>query len=300
MKYLGKYINRAAIGGLGDFVINPKGLVEGSMAGGHKSPFHGFSVEFAGHREYMPGDDTKHIDWVVYYKRDRYMIKQYEAETNLVCQILLDTSESMRFASEKRMAKMDYAANVAVTLAYLVTGARDQVGLATFDNKITDYRPPSNNLSVCYRLSHMLEQTQPEKKSELGAPLMDFANRIGRRQIVVVLSDFLGDTDSLRRGLARLRYDHHEVVMMHVVDPFELDFPLDGRIKFKGMEGLGEVKLSPKAIRKTYLERFQAHQRHLIEICEKQNAEYVLANTGHSIRELLFQYLTSRLTHLSR
>lgn len=296
MKTLGKYINNAAISAVGALEFGPKGIVEGSQAGAHKSPFHGFSVEFAGHREYMPGDEIKHIDWVVYYKRDRYMIKQYEAETNMVCQIFLDCSESMSFGSGSQ-TKLDYAAYLAITLTYLVTGARDSVGLGVFDEKIVEYIPPSNNLSSTYKLSKILEELTPNKKTNLTEPMLDFANRIGRRQIAVLISDFFTDPEELRRGIARLRYDNHEIVVFQVMDPYELDFPMDGKIKFKGLEGYPELKLSPKALRKAYLKKIEEHNYKLREICEKNNAEYILANTEMPIQQLLFKYLTSRLSH---
>ena len=299
MKTLGKYISKAAISRVGALEFGPKGLVEGGQAGAHKSPFHGFSVEFAGHREYMPGDEIKHIDWVVYYKRDRLMIKQYEAETNMVCQILLDASESMKFGSGD-YTKLDYASYLAITLTYLVTGARDSVGLGVFDEKVVDYIPPSNSLSSTYKLSSILEELKPVKKTALSEPLLDFANRLGRRQIVVVISDFFTDPEELQRGLARLRYDHHEIVVVQVMDPYELEFPMDGRIKFKGLEGYPELKLSPKSLRKAYLERVEKHNYRLREICEGNNAEYLLANTALPVEQVLFQYLTSRLTHSVR
>ncbi|NRA38238.1 MAG: DUF58 domain-containing protein [Planctomycetes bacterium] len=296
MKTLGKYINNAAIGAVGHLELGPKGVVEGSQAGAHKSPFHGFSVEFAGHREYMPGDEIKHIDWVVYYKRDRYMIKQYEAETNMVCQIMLDCSESMNFGSGSQ-TKLDYAALLAITLTYLVTGARDSVGLAAFDEKIIEYVPPSNNLSSTYKLNKILEELVPSKKTNLSEPILDFANRIGRRQIAVLISDFFCDPEELRKGIARLRFDHHEVVVFQVMDTYELEFPMDGKIKFKGLEGYPELKLSPKALRKAYLAKVEEHNYKLREICEKGNAEYVLADTSKPVQQVLFKYLTSRLSH---
>ena len=299
MKKLGKYISRAAISKVGALEFGPKGLVEGSQAGSHKSPFHGFSVEFAGHREYMPGDEIKHIAWVVYYKRDRLMIKQYEAETNMVCQIFLDASESMKFGSGD-YTKLDYAAYLAVTLTFLVTNARDSVGLGVFDEKIIDYTPPSNNLASTYKLSSILEDLKPTKKTKLSEPLLDFANRIGRRQIVCLISDFFTDPDELRKGLARLRYDNHQIVVFQVMDPYELEFPMDGRIKFKGLEGFPELKLSPKSLRKAYIDRVEKHNLALREICEANNAEYILANTAHSVQHVLFEYLTSRLTHSVR
>jgi uncharacterized protein (DUF58 family) len=299
LKSLAKYLDQAAISAISGFSFDPKGLVEGTQAGAHKSPFHGFSVEFAGHREYYPGDDIKHIDWVVYYKRDRYMIKQYEAETNLTCQVALDASESMRFGSHG-LSKLDYAAYIAVSLAYLVTRVRDRIGLGVFDENVIDYIPPTSNLGCTYTLSSVLEQLEPKRGTNIRKPIWDLAGRYGRREIVILLSDFLCDLEQLSDGLARLRYDRHEVVLMQVLDPVEIDFPLDGRVHFQGLEGTGTLRMRPKEIRRRYLEKMQQRQHQLRELCDKHGAEYVLANTSHSVRELLFQYMTSRLTHIVR
>ncbi|MFW5829284.1 MAG: DUF58 domain-containing protein [Planctomycetota bacterium] len=299
MKALGKYIDHRALAAIQGFAFDPKGLVEGNQAGAHKSPFHGFSVEFAGHREYIPGDDTKHIDWVVYYKRDRYMIKQYEAETNLTCQIVLDASESMLVGSTG-MTKLDYAAYVAVSLAYLITRVRDKVGLGIFDDRVIDYIPPSNSLASTYTLSRVIEELTPRRQTDISKPLMDLASRFGRRQIVVLLSDFLCDISQMRDALGRLRYDNHEVVAIQVLDPQELDFPFDGRLRLVGLEGYPTLKLRPRELRRRYLEKMEQRRRELRELCEKNNVEYVLADTSHSVKELLFAYLTSRLTHISR
>jgi len=298
-KYLAKYLDPKAISTVGGFVVNPKGLVEGSMAGAHKSPFHGFSVEFAGHREYMPGDDPKHIDWRAYYKRDKYLLKQYEADTNLVCQILLDVSESMTYGSTEEATKLDYASYLAVSLAYLVTKARDKIGIGLFDDRVVDYHNPSNSLASTYKISEVLEGVEATKKTDVDKMFLDFAERIGRRQIVMIISDCLMDVDQLKHGLARLQYDCHEIVLFHVMDPYEIDFPLDGHVKFKGLEGFEELKLQPKQIRKAYLEKVAEHQQKLKKACEASQAEYVLVNTGRPVEELLFGYLTSRLTHLT-
>ncbi|MCM8531204.1 MAG: DUF58 domain-containing protein [Lentisphaeraceae bacterium] len=299
MKKLAKYLHPGIISRVGAFVINPKGLAEGNIAGAHKSPFHGFSVEFAGHREYIPGDDTKHIDWNVYYKRDKYFIKQYEAETNLVTQIFLDASESMRFKSGDQ-SKLDFASYLAVSLTYLVTNARDSMGMGIFNDKIVEYLPPSNSLQTVYKMSKVLEEMTPVKKTEMGNSLMDFAQRIGRRQIVIVISDCLLRPSELHDGLSRLRYDHHEIVLFHVMDPQEIDFDLEGTIRFQGMEGAGEVKLDARRVRKAYMKKFEEHRHKILDVCEKNNTEYVPANTGKSVSELLMGYLSSRLTHINR
>jgi uncharacterized protein (DUF58 family) len=299
MKKLSRYLHPAIISKVGAFMINPKGMVEGNIAGAHKSPFHGFSVEFAGHREYIPGDDTKHIDWNVYYKRDKYFIKQYEAETNLIAQIFLDASESMRFKSGKD-SKLDYASYLAVTLSYLVNSARDSMGMAIFNDQIVDYFPPSNSMQTVYKMSKVLEEMTPVKKTAMGASLMDFAQRIGRRQIVIIISDCLLKASELKEGLSRLRFDRHEVVLFHIMDPQEVDFNVEGTIRFKGMEESGELKLDARRVRQAYIKKFAEHRQRILEVCEKNNTEYVAANTGRPVSELLMGYLSSRLTHINR
>ncbi|MCH2207810.1 MAG: DUF58 domain-containing protein [Lentisphaerales bacterium] len=299
MKKLTKYLNPATISKVGAYTIDPKGIVEGNIAGAHKSPFHGFSVEFAGHREYMPGDDPKHIDWNVYYKRDKYFIKQYEAETNLISQIFLDASESMRFKSGD-VSKLDYASYLAVTLTYLITNARDSMGIGIFNDKIVEYLPPSNSMQMVYKMNGILEKMEPAKKTAMGNSLMDFAQRLGRRQLVIIITDCLLRPDELNDGLSRLRYDHHEVVLFHIMDPQEVDFDLHGTVRFKGMEQQGDLKMDAQRVRKAYLQKFKEHSQKILEVCEKNRTEYVPANTGKSVAELLMSYLSSRMTHINR
>ncbi len=205
----------------------------------------------------------------------------------------------MRFGSHEK-TKLDYAAELTVCLSYLVTRASDRIGYTIFDESIIQYLRPSNSLASVYKISSLIEEIKPTKKTSLDKTLMDFAERIGRREIVCLISDFLTDPEDLKKGLSRLRYDRHEVVVFHVIDPFELDFPMDGRIKFIGLEGFPELKLQPRQIRKAYIEKFKAHQNKLIDICEKSGAEYVETNTGKPIAELMFKYMVSRLTHITR
>lgn len=301
-KSLAKYLSTKAISTVGGLAFNPKSLVEGHLAGAHKSPFHGFSVEFAGHREYMAGDDPKHIDWNVYYKRDKYFIKQYEAETNLVAHVLLDASESMAFKSGDT-SKQDYANTLAVSLAYLITNANDAFGISVFNENIIEYMPASNSMAMVYKINDTLEKLASSKASSGKGTnsahcLMDFAGRLGRRQIVAIITDGLMDPKELKTGLARLQFDRHEVILFHIMDPYEIDFPMDGTVQFVGLEGTGDIKLQPKTFRKAYLERFRAHVIELQQMCENNGVEYVPANTGKPIQELLLGYMTSRLTFI--
>ena len=205
----------------------------------------------------------------------------------------------MRYGSSE-LTKFEYANYLAVSLAYLVTKARDKIGIGLFDDRVVRYLPPSNSLGSTYTINAMLEDFTPSKKSEIDKTLLDFAERIGRRQLVILISDCLLDIEQLKYGMARLQYDRHEIVLLHVMDPYELDFPLDGHVKFKGLEGLEELKLQPKQIRKAYLEKVNQHIQKLRAACEASRAEYVLVNTGRPIEEMLFGSLTSRLTHLTR
>lgn len=296
-KSLAKYLSTKAISKVGGLAFNPKSLVEGHLAGAHKSPFHGFSVEFAGHREYMAGDDPKHIDWNVYYKRDKYFIKQYEAETNLVTHVLLDASESMKFKSGE-ISKQDYANTLAVSLAYLITNANDAFGISVFNEKIFEYMPASNSMAMVYKINDTLEKIKSGKGTDSSHCLMDFAGRLGRRQIVSIISDGLMEPKELQAGLARLQFDHHEVIFFHIMDPYEVDFPMDGTVQFEGLEGTGTIKLQPKAFRKAYLERFKAHVLELQQLCENNGVEYVPVNTGKPIQELLLGYMNSRLSFI--
>ena len=293
MKKLSKYISPQTISAVGDFELIPKGIVEGRFAGSRKSPFHGFSVEFAGHREYMPGDDPKHIDWSVYYKREKYFIKQYEAETNMAVRILVDGSESMKFTSTDE-TKLDYAAKMAVTFSYLVTRVRDTVSLGVFDERIVDYLPPSNALDCLHKFSRTLEDFESAKKTSVLNAFMDFAERMGRRELLIILSDLLIKPEELSKALARFRFDHHEVVLFHIMDPGEVDFNLKGTVQFKGLEGRGQVKMDAQRVRRQYIERFRKHCRDIQIVCEKNATEYHPARTDKSAADLLMAYIESR------
>src|SRR5262245_36115680 len=201
-------------------------VVEGYVAGVHKSPFKGFSVEFAEHREYAAGDDLRYLDWKVFGKTDRYYIKQYEEETNLVCHLVLDTSQSMDFGTEG-IRKFDYARTIAAALAYLVIGQHDAAGLVTFDEKIRSVAPPGSHGGHLRRLFDLLEKAQAGGKTAIGPVLVNVADKLRKRGLVVVVSDLVGDVEDVLRGLRRLRGHRHDVIVFHVLDPAEIAFPFD-------------------------------------------------------------------------
>ena len=293
MAILSKYIQPDVLSAMAHSKFNPRQLVEGTLAGAHKSPFHGFAVEFASHREYVAGDDLRHLDWNVYYRHHKHMIKQYEMETNLVCHLMLDASASMRFG-EGDSEKMMYAARMAVTLAYLIVNQSDRVSLTLFDEKVINALPPSNSNAQILNMSHMLDEIKPTKKTNMGPSLLDLAGRAGRRGIVVILSDFFADLDDLAAGLQRLRYDKHEVVLMQVLHHDEIEFNLPGMVRFVGLEDDDQFLTRPDDVRNAYLEAMTNFNDQLEEICEANQVERLVCDTSRSMAELFADYLQAR------
>ena len=220
-----KYLNPQTLASIEGLGIQARLIVEGYVAGMHPSPYHGFSVEFAEHREYVPGDDIRHVDWKVWSKTDKYYLKQYEEETNLLLYLLLDSSESMSYASGKNVSKFQYAQFVASALAYMVLQQQDSVGLATFDDGVRRYLRPAGQTVHLKEILHVLDVTPARSKSDLGIVFNDLAERFKKRGVVVVLSDFFDDVPRIIAGLKHLRHRRHEVIVFHILDPAELDFP---------------------------------------------------------------------------
>ena len=220
------------------------------MSGVHRSPFHGFSIEFAEHREYAPGDDLRYLDWKVFGRTDKYYLKQFEDETNLVCHLLLDTSESMRYRSDAApCSKLEYAQRAAATLAYLVLHQQDSVGLVAFDSEIRSLVRASSNPSHLKQLLHVMEDASAQRKTSIGPIFHDLAERLKKRGIVIVLSDLFDDVEVTLTGLKHLRHRRHEVIVMHVLDPAEMDFPFERITLFRGLEQLPDVLAEPRALR---------------------------------------------------
>ncbi|MCE5269044.1 MAG: DUF58 domain-containing protein [Planctomycetaceae bacterium] len=270
-------------------------MVEGYAAGVHRSPFHGFSVEFAEHREYAPGDDLRYLDWKVLGRTDKYYLKQFEEETNLVCHLLLDTSESMRYRSNVATeSKLDYARRAAAALAYLVLHQQDSVGLITFDSEVRKLIRAGSNPSRLNDILHVMADAPAERKTALAPIFHDVAKRLKRRGIVIVLSDLFDDVDSIIAGLKHLRHHRHEVVLMHVLDPAELDFPFDSVTLFRGMEGMSDVLADPPALRRAYLAEFGSYRHRLQSGCRGLAVDYVPMRTDRSLEVTLSSYLASR------
>lgn len=290
---LSKYVDPETLSRLAGRGLEPRGLVAGTLAGDHKSPFSGFAVEFAAHREYVPGDDPKHIDWRVYFTRDKYFIKQYEMETNLVCHLVIDTSASMRYGDGLQQ-KLLAAARLATTLGYAVVRQGDKVSLATIDESVLAFLPPSNTMAQIVRMTERLDTVEPTRKTRLPECLLDLCGRMGRRAIVLVFSDCFTDVDRLEAALQRLRYSRHEVVLFQMLHPDELEFRFDGNVKFRGLE-VDEVLLTqPAELRKRYLEALKHFNGRLEEACLRNRVERVVVDTGRNPAEVIVDYLNAR------
>jgi uncharacterized protein (DUF58 family) len=269
-------------------------VVEGYMAGEHKSPYRGFAIEFAQHREYTHGDDTRHLDWKVLGRTDRYYIKQYEQETNYVANILLDGSESMKYGSGA-ITKFEYGKQIAACLGFLILHQRDAAALGIFDQSMRDYSPRSDNRSTIHRLMARLAAFQPAQQTNISTVLHDMANQLRRKGIVIVISDFFDDEAKVLEGIQHLRFGGHEVVCFHVMDPYELEFPFTGLVEFEGLENIPKILTRPAELRKTYLREVEAFRNRLREGCEKNQSHYLLVNTKEPLYEVLSGYLAFRL-----
>lgn len=293
MAILSRYIQPEVLTRIARIKFEPNQLVEGTLAGAHKSPFHGFAIEFAGHRDYVPGDDVRHLDWKVYYRHRKYLIKQYEMDTNLVCHLMLDVSASMRYGQGDAQ-KLLYASRMAVTLANLIVEQSDRVSLTTFDEHVVNSLAPSNSLAQIINMSQMLDMVEPVKKTRLGPSLMDLAAGAGRRAIIVIFSDFFADLDDLNDAVQRLCYDNHEVVLMQVLHNDELEFNMPGTIRFVGLEDTREIDACPDDTRRSYLDAMRRFNDRLESIASANQCERLVCDTSRDMAVVFADYLHSR------
>jgi len=269
-------------------------VVEGYLSGQHRSPQHGFAVEFAQHREYVPGDDIKHIDWKVYGRTERFYLKQYQLETNLICWLLVDASQSMAYGSGP-LRKYDYACLAAASLAYLIVQQSDSVGLALFDAQVRRFLRPSGTLPQFKELIRSLGDGPSAAPTKLGPVLHEVAGRARQRGLVLLFSDLFDDVPSIVSGLQHLRYDRHEVVVFHVLDPAELDFPFEDATLFRGLEVPAELLTDPRGLRQGYLRELNAFRDELRRGCRSLNIDLVELRTDQDLGVALARYLAYRM-----
>jgi uncharacterized protein (DUF58 family) len=252
-----KYSDPDVIAQISDLTLRSRRLVEGAISGLHRSPFHGFNIEFADYREYTPGDDLRRLDWRVFARSDRHYIKQYEEESNVRVTFLVDASASMNYRGSGALTKFDYAATLVVSLAMLLTRQQDPVGLVLFDEAANTVLPPRATQAQILVISGLLERCRPARKTELGGLLHSLSDQFRRRNLLVIVSDLFTDLDALYDGLNRLRFSGHEVLVMQVLDRDELELPFDGPTIFHDIEGEEEVFAEPWAFRRSYQRAMQ-------------------------------------------
>ncbi len=269
-------------------------VVEGVMTGLHRSPFKGSSVEFAEHRQYGPGDEIRHIDWRTFGKTDRYFVKEYEEETNLRAYLVVNSSGSMAYAG-RTVAKFEFARRLAASLAYLMIGQRDAVGLVTFDTSVRAMIPPRSSPGQFSVVCSELEKTQTGGEARPGRILHALAERIRRRGLVVILSDGFDDPEDLASAVRHLRHDRHEVLFLHTLAPEEEEFPFRHPARFRNLERTGhDLRVNPLAMRAEYLERFHAFCNTLKERLHAMGADYHRASTAEPVDRILLDYLSTR------
>lgn len=291
-----KFLDPQTLARLQGLELRARHVVEGYVSGVHRSPYQGFSIEFAEHREYVQGDDLRYLDWKVFGKTDKYYLKQYEQETNLISYLVLDTSESMRYQSAgAALSKLEYAQCAAASLAYLILEQQDSVGLITFDNETRNFVRASSNPSHLKQLVHVMETTTAERKTNTGPILHDLAERLKKRGIVILLSDLFDDVDAIFAGLKHFRHRRHEVIVFHVLDRAEIEFPFRDVTLFKGLEAFPDVLTEPRALRKAYLNEFGKFLKAVRQGCRAQHIDYVQLRTDQPLDLALSAYLSSRL-----
>lgn len=277
-------------------------VVEGFITGQHRSPYHGFAVEFATHREYSPGDDLRHIDWKVWSRSDRLYIKEYEEETNLKCTILLDASKSMKYGAQQHprngenltWRKFDYAATAAASLAYLLQQQQDAVGLVSFTTKVQKNLPASSHPNHLKLMLHELDQMQPDEKTDVATVFPELARQIRRRGMIVLLSDLFMPIETLNESLKQFRLRRHEVIVFHLMDNDELTFPFEDNTLFRGLEDPIQLHTEPRALKRSYLEAVERFLTGVRKTCASAGVDYVLMNTKDPLDAVLGSYLTFR------
>jgi uncharacterized protein (DUF58 family) len=288
-----KFLDPATVSRLASIELKARLVVEGFIVGLHRSPYHGFSVEFAEHRQYMPGDDFKHIDWKVYGKSDRFYIKQFEEETNLKAYILLDASRSMGYKSNG-ISKLEYGSYLAASLSYLMLRQQDAPGLLIYDEKIRAYIPPKGARSHITPILQQLSHTEPSSKTDASVAFHELAERIKRRGLIIVISDLLDDPDKLLLGLKHFRHRQHEVIVFQILDPLERNFAFGAEARFKDMETGQELLTDPWQVRAEYIKKLDEFVGRITRTCRESKIDYHLLDTSVPFDKALFGYLSKR------
>ena len=287
------YLIPEVLSKLSNLELIAKMIVEGFIIGLHKSPFHGFSVEFSQHRPYNPGDSLKYIDWKIFGRTDRFYIKQFEEETNLKATILLDVSNSMSYSSGK-ISKLEYGKYLAASLTYMMLMQRDAVGMTLFDSKIKQYLPPRSVTSYLQPILKQLEIIQPGADTDISQVLHEIADRIKRRGLIILISDLLDEPEKVLSSLRHFRHNKHEVLLFHILDPLELSFKFEGDIQFEDLESGENIRTFPWYIQNEYKNEINEFINYYKKNCLENRIDYQLVETSTSFDNALIEYLVKR------
>ena len=292
------YLDPEVLQKLGGLELVAREIVEGLRVGTHRSPLRGFSTEFAHHRQYAPGDAIRTIDWRGFGRTDRYYTKLYEAETNFDCYILIDASSSMNYASGN-VSKLEYAKYLAASLAYMVLRQRDSIGLSIFDSEVRAYLPPRSSMGIIMEIDRLLRDVKPTPRTSIARQLHDITLMIKRRSLVVLVSDLFSDVDDILAGLDHLRFNGHDVVVLHTLDAHELEFPFKGAWCFEGLEEEEPLTTQAERIREEYLTNFNEYMAALRDGCVSSQIDYTTVNTAFPLDEVLSEFVVTRQSMLN-
>jgi uncharacterized protein (DUF58 family) len=293
-----RFLHPEAVKRISRLELRARHIVEGFLSGMHRSPYFGQSVEFRQHREYTAGDDLRHVDWKVWARQDRLYVKQFEEDTNLRCALLVDISNSMRYGRGP-MNKYEYGCTIAASLAYLVLKQNDAIGCIAFDQQIRRNVPFRTRRTHLNSIVEALAASEPAEKTELYSVLRGVAENMPRRSMMVLISDLLADSAATLRGLRLLRQRGHDVLVIHILDDDELDFPFDGSTRFEGLETADALTCNPRALRLGYLEALQGFLDEMRRTCAQNTIDYALLRTSEPLDAALATFLSSRL-HMQR
>ena len=288
-----QYLSADTISKLENLHIKAKKVVEGFIVGLHKSPYHGFSVEFSEHRAYGAGDEIRHIDWKLWGKTDRYFVKQFEEETNLKSYLLIDQSFSMNYHSEK-ISKLDYAKILAASFSYMLIKNQDAVGLYMFDSKIKKSIVPRSTKGHLNLLLSEMEKIKPKKNTNIANALHQCAEKIQKKGLVILISDLMDNRQEILTGLKHFLYKGHEVILFHVLDPKEINFNFNDRIRFKDMETGQEIITDPRQFKKNYQKKINELINFYQKNCGQHSIDYMTVSTDQSLDIALTEYLIKR------
>jgi uncharacterized protein (DUF58 family) len=294
-----RFLHPEAIKRISRLEIRARHIVEGFLSGMHRSPYFGQSVEFLQHREYATGDDLRHVDWKVWARQDRLYVKQYEEETNLRCTLLVDISNSMAYGKGP-LNKYEYGCTLACSLAYLILRQQDGVGCVTFDERIRVSVPIRTKHNHIFSIVDSLAVQEPRDKTDMSAILRQVAESAPRRGLMVLVSDLLADRDGLFRGLRLLRQRGHDVLIFHVMDDEELDFPFNGPMRFEGLESPEFLNCNPRALRDGYLTALQKFLADVRREAARNTCDYALVRTSEPLDAALATFLSKRMAVMNK